>query len=152
MGARGSTTAQIILTDARVPADRLIGAQGHGFRIAMGALDSGRLGIAACAVGLAQAEFSALLQKGVPLARAPGLGMEYSNLGFALLGRIVGNVSGMRYQDYIRREIMVPLGMGSTGFDVMASPPERRAKVRRIIEEVMLHDPDRVLASDHNQR
>jgi alkylation response protein AidB-like acyl-CoA dehydrogenase len=38
-----------------VPADRLLGAEGQGFRIALAALDGGRLGIAACAVGLAQA-------------------------------------------------------------------------------------------------
>lgn len=91
---------------------------------------------------LTEAEFSALLQKGVPLARAPGLDMEYSNLGFALLGRIVGNVSGMRYQDYIRREIMVPLGMGSTGFDVMASPLERRALGYRWQDNKWLREPD----------
>jgi hypothetical protein len=55
MGLRGSPVAQIVFDGARVPADRLIGEQGIGFRIAMSALDCGRLGIAACAVGLAQA-------------------------------------------------------------------------------------------------
>ncbi len=55
MGMRSSTTATILLEDARVPADRLLGDEGQGFRIAMSALDGGRLGIAACAVGLAQA-------------------------------------------------------------------------------------------------
>jgi len=55
MGLRSSPIAQIAFDDARVPADRLVGAEGLGFRIAMSALDSGRLGIAACAVGLAQA-------------------------------------------------------------------------------------------------
>jgi len=55
LGMRASTTAQLSLQDARVPADRLIGAEGEGFRIALAALDGGRLGIAACAVGLAQA-------------------------------------------------------------------------------------------------
>jgi alkylation response protein AidB-like acyl-CoA dehydrogenase len=54
MGMRSSTTAQIRLDDARVAADRLIGAEGQGFTIALAALDGGRLGIAACAVGLAQ--------------------------------------------------------------------------------------------------
>jgi hypothetical protein len=47
--------AQIAFDGARVPAGRRLGAEGDGFRIAMQALDSGRLGIAACAVGLAQA-------------------------------------------------------------------------------------------------
>ena len=55
MGMRSSTTASILLESARLPADRLIGEEGVGFRIAMSALDGGRLGIAACAVGLAQA-------------------------------------------------------------------------------------------------
>ena len=55
MGMRSSPTASIVLSGARVPADRLLAGEGQGFRIAMSALDSGRLGIAACAVGLAQA-------------------------------------------------------------------------------------------------
>ncbi|MEU1240366.1 acyl-CoA dehydrogenase family protein [Micromonospora parva] len=55
MGLRASPVAQIAFDEARVPADRLIGGEGMGFTIAMSALDSGRLGIAACAVGLAQA-------------------------------------------------------------------------------------------------
>jgi alkylation response protein AidB-like acyl-CoA dehydrogenase len=55
MGLRSSPIAQIVFEDARVPAERLVGAEGDGFKIAMKALDSGRLGIAACAVGLAQA-------------------------------------------------------------------------------------------------
>ena len=59
MGLRSSPVAQISLDDARVPADRLLGAEGQGFRIAMSALDGGRLGIAACAVGLAQAALDA---------------------------------------------------------------------------------------------
>jgi alkylation response protein AidB-like acyl-CoA dehydrogenase len=55
MGMRASHTATIVLDGARVPADRLVAEEGQGFRIAMSALDGGRLGIAACAVGLAQA-------------------------------------------------------------------------------------------------
>ncbi len=54
MAANASHTAQVLLDGARVPADRRIGAEGQGFEIALAALDSGRLGIAACAVGLAQ--------------------------------------------------------------------------------------------------
>ena len=55
MGLTASTTTQVHWDDVRVDADRLIGAEGDGLRIALSALDSGRLGIAACAVGLAQA-------------------------------------------------------------------------------------------------
>ncbi|MBP2321117.1 alkylation response protein AidB-like acyl-CoA dehydrogenase [Kibdelosporangium banguiense] len=55
MGMTGSTTAQMIFDRARVPATRLIGGEGAGLKIALTSLDSGRLGIAACSVGLAQA-------------------------------------------------------------------------------------------------
>ncbi|HLL36822.1 MAG TPA: acyl-CoA dehydrogenase family protein [Streptomyces sp.] len=55
MGARSSPTAAIAFDGARVPAERLIGRPGKGFLIATGLFDRGRLGIAACAVGLASA-------------------------------------------------------------------------------------------------
>jgi alkylation response protein AidB-like acyl-CoA dehydrogenase len=55
MGLTGSPTAQMIFTDARVSSSRLLGSPGDGLRIALSSLSSGRLGIAACAVGLAQA-------------------------------------------------------------------------------------------------
>ncbi|MGM1064228.1 acyl-CoA dehydrogenase family protein [Saccharothrix sp. Mg75] len=55
MGLTGSITAQLLFEDVRLDADRLIGAEGDGLKIALSALDSGRLGIAATAVGLAQA-------------------------------------------------------------------------------------------------
>ena len=54
MGFSGSTTAQVRFDGARIGADRLLGEEGQGFKIARAALDGGRLGIAACAVGLAQ--------------------------------------------------------------------------------------------------
>jgi alkylation response protein AidB-like acyl-CoA dehydrogenase len=62
MGMRSSTTASIVLDGARVPAERLLGEEGQGFRIAMSALDGGRLGISACAVGLAQAALDVAVQ------------------------------------------------------------------------------------------
>ena len=54
MGFTASPTAQVHFDGARVDRDRLIGAEGQGFKIALSALDGGRLGIAACAVGVAQ--------------------------------------------------------------------------------------------------
>ncbi|MBJ7453588.1 MAG: acyl-CoA dehydrogenase family protein [Blastococcus sp.] len=54
MGLTGSTTAAIRLDDVPVPGDRLVGERGRGMGIALAALDSGRLGISAVAVGLAQ--------------------------------------------------------------------------------------------------
>lgn len=76
---------------------------------------------------LTPAEFTRMIVEGPPFTRAPQLSMEYSNYGYALLGRIVTNVSGRPYQQYIMEEIMRPLGMTSTSYDVIASPQERRA-------------------------
>jgi hypothetical protein len=59
MGLWASPTASIVLEDAKVDADRLLGAEGDGLRIALSALDSGRLGIAAIATGVAQAALDA---------------------------------------------------------------------------------------------
>jgi len=55
MGLTGSPVAQLRFDDVRVSAERRIGDEGSGLKFALSALDSGRLGIAACAVGLAQA-------------------------------------------------------------------------------------------------
>jgi alkylation response protein AidB-like acyl-CoA dehydrogenase len=59
MGMRGSVTAQLLFDAARVPADQLVGAMDNGFPIALAALEAGRLGIAACSTGLAQAALDA---------------------------------------------------------------------------------------------
>ncbi len=59
MGMRASVTTQMIFDGAHVPASNLVGEQGAGFKIALAALDAGRLGIAACSVGLAQAALDA---------------------------------------------------------------------------------------------
>jgi hypothetical protein len=55
MGMKGSPTAQLHFDGVRVSDRRRIGEEGQGFAIALSALDSGRLGIAACAIGVAQA-------------------------------------------------------------------------------------------------
>ncbi|MGW2636652.1 acyl-CoA dehydrogenase family protein [Streptomyces sp. NPDC001348] len=55
MGMKGSPTAQVHFDGVRVPDERRIAEEGQGFAIALSSLDSGRLGIAACAIGLAQA-------------------------------------------------------------------------------------------------
>jgi alkylation response protein AidB-like acyl-CoA dehydrogenase len=59
MGIRSSPTAAMVFEDVRVPATNVLGAPGEGFRIAMQALDGGRLGIAACSVGLSRAALDA---------------------------------------------------------------------------------------------
>jgi alkylation response protein AidB-like acyl-CoA dehydrogenase len=57
MGLRGSPTVQLVFEGMRVPADRLLGEQGHGFTYSMKSLEHGRLGIAAQAIGIARAAF-----------------------------------------------------------------------------------------------
>jgi alkylation response protein AidB-like acyl-CoA dehydrogenase len=54
MGLTGSPTTPLLLDKARIPVERRMGDEGQGLKIALDALNSGRLGIAACAVGLAQ--------------------------------------------------------------------------------------------------
>lgn len=62
LGIRASATCEIELTDYRCPVEQRIGEEGKGFRIAMAVLDSGRVGIAAQALGIAQAAYDAALQ------------------------------------------------------------------------------------------
>ena len=76
---------------------------------------------------LPEAEFTRLLREGVPFTRAPGTAYEYSNLGFAMLGRVIANVAREPYKDYVERELLRPLGMASSGFEVAESPVEKRA-------------------------
>ena len=59
LGIRASPTTQIHLEDCRVPARNILGQEGQGFKIAMSTLDGGRIGVAAQAVGIAQAAFEA---------------------------------------------------------------------------------------------
>ena len=70
-------------------------------------------------LGMTPAELDALIARGNLFARPPGLAFEYSNLGFALLGRVLTNVSGEPYQAFIRRTILEPLGMTRTTFDAL---------------------------------
>ncbi|MER7794944.1 acyl-CoA dehydrogenase family protein [Streptomyces sp. NPDC097640] len=80
MGMKGSPTAQVHLEGVQVPDARRIGDEGQGFAIALSALDAGRLGIAACATGVAQAALDEALayatqrqQFGRPVADFQGL-------------------------------------------------------------------------------
>ncbi len=91
MGLTGSTTAQMILNDAQVPVERRLGAEGEGFTIALSALDSGRLGLAACSVGLAQAALDAAVayakerrQFGSPLIDFEGLAFLLADMATAV--------------------------------------------------------------------
>jgi CubicO group peptidase (beta-lactamase class C family) len=90
---------------------------------------------------LPEADFTRMIAQGVPFTRAAGTAMEYSNYGYALLGRIITNVSGRNYSDYIQREIMRPLGMSSTGYEVRDAPQQRRAIGYRWENDVWTEEP-----------
>jgi alkylation response protein AidB-like acyl-CoA dehydrogenase len=62
MGQRGSSTVPLTLDDVFVPAASLLGAEGEGFKVAMTALDGGRIGVAAQAVGIARAALEAAIR------------------------------------------------------------------------------------------
>jgi serine-type D-Ala-D-Ala carboxypeptidase/endopeptidase len=76
---------------------------------------------------LPETAFTQMLREGIPFARTPGSAMAYSNFGYALLGRVITNVSGHPFADTITRTLLRPLGMDASGFVVDAAPAERRA-------------------------
>ncbi|HWA50600.1 MAG TPA: serine hydrolase domain-containing protein [Dongiaceae bacterium] len=78
-------------------------------------------------LGIAPADFTRMLRDGALFARPPRIAFEYSNLGYAILGRVITNVTGRRYQDFIGESILRPLGMQATGFDFHAAPEAERA-------------------------
>lgn len=80
LGIKGSSTAQLAFDKVKVPKDALLGAPEKGFRVAMGTLDGGRIGIAAQALGIAQGAFTYAakyvqqrVQFGAPLATLQGV-------------------------------------------------------------------------------
>ena len=87
--------------------------------------------------GLPITAFDELLAAGVSFNWAPGTRFEYSNLGYAILGRVVTMASGVLYDEFIRTRLLAPLGLGRTGFErrrVRPGEPGRRlpARARRL--------------------
>jgi alkylation response protein AidB-like acyl-CoA dehydrogenase len=62
LGIRASATSEILFEDCRIPAANRVGEEGDGFKIAMTVLDAGRIGIAAQALGIAEASYEASLE------------------------------------------------------------------------------------------
>jgi len=104
-------------------------------------------------------QLSALIRAGIPFSNAPGVAYEYSNFGFAILGRVVANVSrgsrgdssrGMRgprgsltdeYTAYVTENILKPLGMTSTTLEPSSVPADRLAHGYRWEDEQWKNEP-----------
>ncbi len=106
MGMRASVTAQMIFEDARVPRSHLIGQEGQGFGLALAALDAGRLGIAACATGLAQAALDLAVswsrerrQFGRPIAEFQGVSFLLADMATAVEAARALYLSAARRKD-----------------------------------------------------
>jgi alkylation response protein AidB-like acyl-CoA dehydrogenase len=91
MGMTASTTTQVIFDDVRLPVELRLGEEGQGMSIALSALDSGRLGIAACSTGLGQAALDLAAgyatqrkQFGRPIAEFQGLQFVLADMAAAV--------------------------------------------------------------------
>ena len=82
-----------------------------------------------------------MMRKGIPFSNAPGVAYEYSNYGFAILGRIVTRASGTPYNDYVATHILQPLGMRSTTLSPAAVPAGRLAHGYRWEDEQWKEEP-----------
>ncbi|MDT7787211.1 MAG: hypothetical protein QOF58_5630 [Pseudonocardiales bacterium] len=109
MGLTGSITAQLQFDDVRFGTDRLIGSEGDGLKIALSALDSGRLGIAACAVGLAQAALDEAVayaktrtQFGRPIIEFQGLEFLLADMAAAVESSRATYLHAARLRDHGR--------------------------------------------------
>jgi alkylation response protein AidB-like acyl-CoA dehydrogenase len=104
MGMTGSVTAQLRLDAARIATARRIGAEGDGLKIALDALNSGRLGIAACAVGLAQGALDEALRYAKQRTQFGRPIIEFQGIEFLLADMAAGVESARAtYLDAARR-------------------------------------------------
>ena len=92
-------------------------------------------------LAMSEADFSHLVAGGVPFSRAPGMAYEYSNFGFALVGRVVSNTSRSNYSRYISESFLRPLGMEHTVWDIAAVPATQRAIGYRWENEAWIEEP-----------
>lgn len=87
LGIRASATSELIFENCRIPAENLLGAEGEGFKIAMTVLDAGRIGIAAQALGIAEAAYEAAREYarqreafGQPIGAFQGTGFKIADM------------------------------------------------------------------------
>jgi CubicO group peptidase (beta-lactamase class C family) len=98
-------------------------------------------------MALGNAALEKFVGGGLSFSSAPGEAFEYSNLGYVTLGKLVSKVSGMRFQDFISKQIFRPLGMNNTSWEYATVPPAQLALGYRWSgsaweREPILHDGD----------
>jgi CubicO group peptidase (beta-lactamase class C family) len=81
------------------------------------------------------------LEQGMPFSTPPDTSYEYSNYGFALLGRIVSKASGVPYAEYLAKNILAPLGMQSTTLEAATLPANVRAMGYRLLKNEYFEEP-----------
>jgi CubicO group peptidase (beta-lactamase class C family) len=86
-------------------------------------------------------EMSRMMRAGIPFSTAPGTAYEYSNFGYAILGRVVANVSGMPYPRYLRERVLRPLGMNATTLQAADVPAGRLAHGYRRRDDAWVDEP-----------
>ncbi|MEO6331413.1 MAG: serine hydrolase domain-containing protein [Gemmatimonadaceae bacterium] len=86
-------------------------------------------------------EMARMMRSGIPFSTAPGTAYEYSNYGFAILGRIVANVSEMPYSRYVSERILQPLGMNATTLEARNVQASRLAHGYRLQDGAWLEEP-----------
>ncbi len=96
---------------------------------------------------LSNAALEKFVGGGLSFSNAPGDTFEYSNLGYVTLGKVVSKVAGMRFQEYITKQIFLPLGMTNTSWEYTKVPAAQLALGYRWNgsgweREPILHDGD----------
>ena len=106
MGLMGSTTATMVFDDVRVPAERRLGEEGQGLKIALAGLDAGRLGIAAVATGLAQSALDVSIAYakeretfGKPIIEHQGLAFILADMAAAVESSRAAYLAAARMKD-----------------------------------------------------
>ena len=98
-------------------------------------------------MALSNAALEKFVGGGLSFSNAPGVQFEYSNLGYVMLGKVVSKVAKMRFQEYITRNILLPLGMKDTVWEYSTVADGKLALGYRWdntawVPEPILHDGD----------
>ncbi len=137
LGHRASEHAYIILTECRVPKSALLGAAGEGFKVAMSALDRGRLGVAAGAVGVAQACLDACISF-AKQRRQFGQRIANFQMTQATLADMAAGVEAARLLVY-RAAWTIDQGLPATKASSIAKLFATEAAMKAASEAVLLH-------------